>query len=243
MKTRRTLALVLMIIIVCFLNADQNVMNSTLVLIEKEFAVNDAAIGLMSGLFTIVGAVLSIIWGYLTDKKNRKLLFIYSILLGQIPCFLTAFVQNYPQFFILRILTGIGVGVSFPTIFSLIGDMYGEKERASAVTWMVTVIGLGQIIGQMLGGYLGPSMGWRFPFIVSALPGLIALPFFFFFVSEPMRGATEESLKDLIDGGYVYSRTMKLSDYGALVKVKTNLYLFVQGIVGTIPWGAIPLFP
>jgi predicted MFS family arabinose efflux permease len=242
MKTNRTLALVLMIIIVGFLNADQNVMNSTLVLIEKEFQVNDAAIGLMSGLFTILGAAISIIWGYLTDKKNRKLLFVYSILLGQIPCLLTAFVQNYPQFFVLRILTGIGVGVSFPTIFSLIGDMYGEKERASAVTWMVTVIGLGQIIGQMLGGYLGPALGWRFPFIVSAVPGLVALPFFYFFVSEPQRGATEESLKELFDSGAVYSRTMKLSDYGNLVKVPTNVYLFVQGIVGTIPWGAIPLF-
>jgi predicted MFS family arabinose efflux permease len=120
--------------------------------------------------------------------------------------------------------------------------MYGEKERASAVTWMVTVIGLGQIIGQLLGGYLGPALGWRFPFIVSALPGLIVLPFFYFFVSEPRRGATEESLKALIDGGYVYSRTIKLSDYVQLVKVRTNLYLFVQGLVGTIPWGAIPLF-
>ena len=242
MKNNRTLALVLMIIIVGFLNADQNVMNSTLVLIEKEFSVNDAAIGLMSGLFTILGAVVSIVWGYLTDRKNRKLLFVYSILLGQIPCLLTAFVQSYPQFFVLRILTGIGVGVSFPTIFSLIGDMYGEKERASAVTWMVTVIGLGQIIGQLLGGYLGPALGWRFPFLVCALPGLIVLPFFSFFVSEPRRGATEESLKALIDGGYVYSRTMKLSDYRELFKVKTNLYLFIQGLVGTIPWGAIPLF-
>jgi len=242
MKTNRSLALVLMIIIVTFLNADQNVMNSTLVLIEKEFNVNDASIGFMGLLFTILGAAISIVWGYLTDKRNRKMLFVYSILLGQVPCLLTAFSQNYSQFFILRILTGIGVGVSFPTIFSLIGDMYNDKERAAAVTWMVTVIGVGQIVGQMLGGYIGPSAGWRFPFILSALPGLVALPFFYFFVSEPKRGATEESLKELFDSGAVYSRTMKLSDYGTLVKVPTNVYLFVQGIVGTIPWGAIPLF-
>jgi len=98
MKNDRTLALVLMIVIVGFLNADQNVMNSTLVFIEKEFRVNDAAIGLMSGLFTILGAFISIIWGYFTDKRNRKRLFAYSILLGQIPCLLTAFARNYPQF-------------------------------------------------------------------------------------------------------------------------------------------------
>lgn len=242
MKRNRALALILMIIIVGFLNADQNVMNSTLVLIEREFHVNDADIGLMSGLFTVLGAVISIIWGYLTDKRNRKLLFTYSIILAQIPCLLTAFATDYTQFFILRILTGIGVGVSFPTTFSILGDMYDEKQRASAVTWMVTVIGIGQIAGQVLGGYLGPAFGWRFPFLLSAIPGLIALPFFYLFVPEPKRGASEESLKQLIDEGYVYSRTIKLSDYLELVKVKTNIYLFIQGLVGTIPWGAIPLF-
>lgn len=242
MKNRRTLALVLMIIIVGFLNADQNVMNSTLVLIEKEFKVNDAAIGLMSGLFTLIGAVISILWGYLSDKKNRKLLFSFSILIAQIPCLMTAFSANYSQFFIMRILTGIGVGASFPTIFSLLGDMYDKKHRTSAVTWMVTVIGIGQIIGQLLGGYLGPTYGWRLPFALTAIPGLIALIFFCTLIPEPKRGASEESTMLLVEEGLNYTGTIKLSDYLSLVKVKTNFYLFIQGLVGTIPWGAIPLF-
>ena len=242
MKNNKKFALIIMIIIVAFLNADQNVMNSTLVMIEKEFRVNDASIGIMSALFTVLGAAISVIWGYLTDKGNRKLLFIYSIIIAQIPCFLTAFVTNYPQFFIVRILTGIGVGVSFPTIFSILGDMYDKNERTAAVTWMASSIGIGQIAGQVLGGYLGPAFGWRLPFLLTALPGLAALPFFYIFVPEPKRGAQEDSIKQLIDDGYVYSRTIKPSDYLELLKVKTNVYLFLQGIIGTIPWGAIPLF-
>lgn len=242
MKNRNSLALVLMIIIVGFLHADQNIMNATLKMIEEEFRVNDRDIGIMSALFTVVGAVISIIWGYLSDKKNRKILFTAAILIAQIPCFLTAFSQNYSQFFILRILTGIGVGASFPTTFSMLGDMFEEKKRAGAVTWLVTVMGVGQIAGQALGGFLGPTYGWRLPFIAATIPGLAAIIFFFLLVPEPKRGASEESLKELIAEGYVYSRTIKLSDYLGLVKVKTNVYLFIQGLVGTIPWGAIPLF-
>ncbi|MHB8064032.1 MAG: MFS transporter, partial [Ruminiclostridium sp.] len=242
MKNRNSLALILMIIIVGFLNADQNIMSATLETIEKEFNVNDYDIGIMSALFTVVGAVISIIWGYLSDKKNRKILFTVSILIAEIPCLLTAFSQNYEQFFILRILTGIGVGASFPTTFSMLGDMFDEKKRAGAVTWLVTVMGVGQIAGMAIGGYLGPAFGWRIPFIVATIPGIIATVFFCLFVSEPKRGVSEESLKDLIAEGYVYSRTIKLSDYIGLAKVRTNVYLFIQGLVGTIPWGATLLF-
>lgn len=242
MKRNAIITLILMIIIVGFLNADQTIMNATLVSIEKEFNVDDASIGIMSALFTVLGAVISIIWGYLSDKKNRKILFSVSIVIAEIPCLLTAFSANYTQFFLLRILTGIGVGVSYPTTFSLLGDLYDEKHRSAAVTWMAAVIGLGQIAGMILGGYMGAVYGWRLPFIAASIPGIIALIFFYLLAPEPKRGASEEALKQLINDGYVYSKTIKLSDYIELAKIKTNLLLFIQGLAGTIPWGAIPLF-
>ena len=117
MKSERSWALVLMIIVVGLLNADQNLINSTLGAIEQEFKVTDADIGLMSGLFTILGAVVSLLVGFLSDKWNRKMLFVYSVLLSEIPCLLTAFSANYQQFFVFRILTGFGVGRFIPGDF------------------------------------------------------------------------------------------------------------------------------
>ena len=241
-KSERTLTLVLMIVVVGLLNADQNLINSTLGAIEQEFRVTDADIGLMSGLFTILGAVVSLFIGYLSDKWNRKMLFVYSVLLSEIPCFLTAFSANYAQFFIFRIFTGFGVGASFPVIFSFIGDLYGEKERAGAVAWMTTVMGLGQIVGQLVSGYVGPATGWRMPFIIVSVPTLIVLLVFFLVVKEPRRGAAEEGVNSLVAQGYLYPKSIRIRDYLRLFRVRTNLFLFLQGILGTIPWGAIPLF-
>ncbi len=242
MKSSRTLTLVLMIIVVGLLNADQNLINSTLAAIEKEFRVTDADIGLMSGLFTILGAVVSLLVGYLSDKWNRKMLFIYSVLLSEIPCLLTAFSANYGQFFLFRILTGFGVGASFPVIFSFIGDLYGEKERAGAVAWMTTVMGIGLIAGQLVSGYVGPAAGWRLPFVIVSVPTLLFLMVFYLLVGEPRRGASEEGVNSLVAQGYRYPRSIRIRDYLRLFKIRTNLFLFLQGILGTVPWGAIPLF-
>jgi predicted MFS family arabinose efflux permease len=242
MKNGRTLTLVLMIIVVGLLNADQNLINSTLGAIEQEFHVTDADIGLMSGLFTVLGAVVSLLVGYLADTGSRKLLFTVSVLVSEIPCLLTAFCANWTQFFVFRILTGFGVGASFPVIFSFLGDLYGEKERAGAVAWMTTVMGIGQILGQLVGGYAGPVVGWRMPFIIVSVPTIAVLAVFFVVVREPRRGAMESSVDALVADGYLYPRSIRMRDYLRLFRNRTNLFLFIQGIIGTVPWGAIPLF-
>jgi predicted MFS family arabinose efflux permease len=238
----RTRTLVLMIAVVGLLNADQNLINSTLGAIEQEFRVNDADIGLMSGLFTVLGAVVSLVVGYLSDRWNRKLLFLSSVLLSEVPCLLTAFTANWLQFFICRILTGFGVGASFPVVFSLLGDLYEEKARASAVAWMTTVMGIGQILGQLVGGYAGPAVGWRLPFVFVSVPTLAFLAVFALLVREPRRGAAEESIASLVAEGLLYPRSIRLVDYISLFRNRTNLLLFIQGILGSVPWGAIPLF-
>ena len=62
----------------------------------------------------------------------KKILFLFSsiiILIGEIPCLLSAFAENYIQFLVLRALTGIGIGGIIPLTYSLLGDFYSSKER------------------------------------------------------------------------------------------------------------------
>jgi len=118
-QVNKTWVLFLLVLMAVFLNADNLVLSPNL---------------------TVIGALVSLVWGYLADKGPRKLLFVLSIIIGELPCALTAFAQNYTQFFWLRILCGIGVGASYPIAFSLVADFFGEKERAKATGLVAAAI-------------------------------------------------------------------------------------------------------
>ncbi|MCD6104331.1 MAG: MFS transporter [Thermosipho sp. (in: Bacteria)] len=239
MYKNRWLILIFITILLIFLNADQMVMSPNIGQIEKEFNINDSQIGLVASTFTILGAVISLIWGYLSDKYNRKLLLIFSILVGEIPCFMSAFSKSYSQLFFWRTLTGIGVGASFPIVFSLIGDMFSHKERGKVMALVALSITLGNILGMAIGGFLGETLGWRIPFILVSVPNFLFALASIFILKEPKRGSSEEGF---INSNKEFIKKISLKDYLKLFKIKTNLLLFLQGIAGTIPWGAIPYF-
>ncbi|WP_214078206.1 MFS transporter [Mesotoga sp.] len=241
-KGKATFVLFLMLFMMVLLNADQMVMSPNIGEIETEFGITKADIGLIQGSFTIVGALISLLWGFLADKYSRKHLLLFSVLVGEIPCFLSAFVQTFPQLFITRALTGIGVGALFPVVFSYAGDAFKESQRAKVNSFLSTAISLGAIVGMVIAGFTGTSLGWRTPFIIVSLPNIVLAFLFFLFAEEPKRGAAEVAVGELVDQGINYIGKVRLSDYKELFKVKTNLILFIQGILGTIPWGAIPYY-
>jgi len=235
---RRKIVFFLFLLLV-ILNADQMVMSPVIGMIEKEFNVTDSHIGIVGGVFSIVGALVSLVWGYLSDKYNRKRLLIASILVGEIPCLLTAISGSFNELFLWRVLTGIGIGASFPISYSLVGDMFGHKERGKIVSILGLATTVGGIVGMLVAGYTAGIFGWRIPFILVSAPNLIIIPVIMNLLEEPKRGGSEEGFAEK---GTEYKYHVKLSDYANLVKIKTNLLLFFQGIAGTVPWGAIPYF-
>lgn len=169
------------------------------------------------------------------------------MLVGEIPCLLTAFAQNYTQLFILRALTGIGIGGVLPITNSLMGDMFSKRNRTTIFGIINVAGGLGIAIGQMVAGFttdlcIGPLCSWRIPFVVIALPGFLVALLFWFTTEEPPRGITEDSLKELFESGKAYTGRINWSDYKNLFRNKTNLLLLFQTLPGVIPWSVMFVF-
>ncbi|ACL69239.1 MFS transporter [Halothermothrix orenii] len=228
-----------------FLFVDQNAMNPIINDLVAEYGVGEDKIGIIGSAFIILGAVVSLIFGYLADKKSRKMLLAFVVLVGEIPCFLTGFeyfTRTYEQLLILRILTGLGIGGIFPLTFSLIGDYFPAGQRGIINAMVTTAWGVGQILGQTLAGFLSGPYGWRLPFIIAAVPNFVLVPLFVLVAREPKRGAQEEELSEVIEQGLEYREKIKFSDLKEIFKNKTNILGFLQGIPGSLPWGLIPFF-
>ncbi|RKX79654.1 MAG: MFS transporter [Spirochaetes bacterium] len=237
----RTL-LILLVLMSVFLYADQRIMSAILPELSLEYGIGERTLGFIGSAFTLVGALVSIFFGYFTDKISRKNLLLFTVLIGEVPCFLTGiplFTRTLTSFTVLRILTGIGIGGIYPISFSLISDLFREEHRASASAWLGVAWAIGMMAGPAVAGYLTGTYGWRIAFILAAIPNFPLVIIFAFLAGEPRRGQTEEALEELIRKGAVYKQRISLRDFKLIFANKTNLTTFLQGIPGTIPWGII----
>lgn len=244
-RAREVWAMALIGLTSFLLFADQNLMGPNLTQIATEFGLSaverDQKLGGHVSLgFWIVGGLMSLSVGYLTDRVNRRNLFVFNLLLGEIPCLLTGFARNYEELLLLRTLTGIGIGGAIPLLYSLIGDLFEAGQRARATAIIGFAMGAGIAVGQLLAGFVGPEHGWRLPFILVATPNFVLAFVFLFTVDEPVRGSREAALQGVVaehGGGRV-----SWEDYKQVFRVPTRALVFLQGIPGTVPWGVFFTF-
>lgn len=187
---------------VFFLFADQNLLAPNLSQIAEEFNFSDHEKdkklgGYIAFGFFIIGGPASILIGHCTDLFNRVKLFGYVVIFGEISCILTAFSRTYVELLLCRIMTGVSVGGATPIVFSLLGDIYPEDERVYVSTLIGLALAAGIAFGQLVAGMVGPSYGWRLPFILIAVPAMICALLVYFTVEEPERGSQERVVKEL----------------------------------------------
>jgi len=247
--------LTLLSIISLFLTADQNLIAPNLTQIAQEFNMTDSERdqklgGQISLGFFLVGGIAAIVVGFLTDRVNRRSLLVAVVLVGEFSCFCTLFVTTYWGLFATRAVTGISIGGSTPLIMSMIGDMFDDRYRGKAISFITVMFTLGVGVGQGVAGFIGPAenQGWRAPFAVIATPIFFLAPLFLFTTTDPPRGGKENVIRAIESQSageeppVVYEEKMTLFKLKQLCRNKTAVLVFVQGIPGSLPWGVMLVF-
>jgi predicted MFS family arabinose efflux permease len=160
-------------------------------LVQKEFGVNDAQIGLLTTAFFFTYMFAAPLTGWLGDRFPRKPLIVGGALLWSIATLFTAKVHSYETLLIRHAIVGIGEATFSIFAPALLADFYPEADRNRVLSIFYVTIPVGGALGYLTGGVLGQAFGWRMPFFVAALPGMLIALAFYLFVREPERGSAD----------------------------------------------------
>ena len=138
-----------------------------------------------AGLFGLmIGALAS---GPLADRYGRKIVVLVSTLTFAVFALATTQAQTVDQLWILRFLTGIGVGGLMPNSIALTAEYAPKRIRATVVAIMFLGFPLGAGAGGWIGAALIPDYGWHSLFILGGVIPLVLLPIAIFALPESIR--------------------------------------------------------
>ena len=170
---------------------DRYILPGEVSLIQREFHSTDQQMGALTTALFAFYMIAAPLTGWLGDRFPRKPLIIAGAVLWSLATLGTGWVHSYWTLFFRHALVGVGeatFGIFAPAVLA---DFYPEKDRNRILSVFYLAIPVGAALGYLAGGELGSLWGWRAPFFLCAIPGLVIAAFYAWLGREPVRGASD----------------------------------------------------
>ncbi len=160
--------------------------------IKTDLQLSDTELGFLGGFaFAIFYTTLGIPIARLADRRSRSKIIAVSLALWSLMTALCGAARGFVTLALTRIGVGVGEAGCSPPAHSLIADYFGPRERSTALAIYSLGIPVGAALGNLIGGYVNVSLGWREAFYIVGLPGILLAIFVKIFLREPARGLSE----------------------------------------------------
>lgn len=179
---------------------DQNVVRGLVTPLKEDLGLHDWQIGVLLSAFVVVNGVITVPAGYLADRWNRTRTIGHTVMLWSGVTAISGLFRNYGWLVGVRAALGFGQAVTEPACASLIADYYPADKRGRAFSVQQCLLFVGVGLGVAVGGAVGNSLGWRWAFVVVALPGLF-IAMLAYRLKEPRRGHADRLHLGLDDSG------------------------------------------
>jgi MFS family permease len=177
-----------------FLNyIDRYVIAAVAPLIQRDFDLRDAQIGLIGSMFMVAYIAASPIAGVLADRFPRRFFVGGGVLVWSLATVASGLAGGYRSLLGARSFIGVGEAGFGGVAPTLISDLFPKEKRGRMLAYFYVAIPVGSALGFLLGGYVGEHHGWRQAFFLAGAPG-VALGLLALGMAEPPRGAGDGAL-------------------------------------------------
>lgn len=121
----------------------------------------------------LVGAVG---FGWLAERWGRRRSMLATLLIFSLGALACAGAPNYDALWWLRFIQGIGLGGEIPLMAAYLNEFAKAEGRGRFSLSVQVLFSIGLLFVAIVSVYVVPHWGWRWMFIIGAIPALIAIP-------------------------------------------------------------------
>ena len=212
--------------------ADWQVMSVVLQPMKIDLQLTDLQVGIANTAFFVGVIVFTLPVAHLVDVWSRKKMIGLMAIVWSLFTLGTGAVGGFATLLVTRLGVGVGEAGFGPGGTALVSASYPEDKQGQKLGIFNVFITVGVILGVIAGGYLSANFGgWRTPFYVFGIPGVI-LGIMAFFMQDYRLQKPDGS--DLVHDSF-------MTNLKQLMKIKTlrwlsvglGMYAVLQISVGT----------
>jgi MFS family permease len=134
-------------------------------------------IGSMASCYVVGAVVGALLFGWLTDRLGRRLIFNVTLGVYLVGVLASAFSWNFWSIAAFRFVTGLGIGGEYAAINSAIDELIPARLRGrvdllvNGSFWAGAAVGAAASVLLLSGRLVRVDLGWRFGFAIGAVLG------------------------------------------------------------------------
>jgi ACS family hexuronate transporter-like MFS transporter len=154
---------------------DRQILSLLKPILDSELGWTNEQFGAVNAAFQGAYAVGVLGFGAFIDRRGTKIGYAVSIAAWSVAAMGHALVGSVSGFFAARVALGLGEGGNFPSAIKAVATWFPPRERAYATALFNSGSNVGAIVAPAVVPWLAFSFGWRSPFVVAGVAGLLWL--------------------------------------------------------------------
>ena len=155
--------------------ADLIFLSYSLSTLKEEFGLSNVEAGAL-GSITLAGmGIGGIFGGWAADRFGRVRAAVWTIVVFSVGSAALGLTHSYPEFVAVRFIASLGLGSEYVVCNMLMAEYVPTRRRTTILATLQTASSIGFVVATLLVGWILPRYGWRWLFMISIVPVVLAV--------------------------------------------------------------------